>query len=293
VRPFGQVNVLGVGVHVVDMTSAALLCERQIRSGRKGYVCLIGVHGIMEAQRDLDLKAAFAEALLVAPDGMPTVWMGRLQGFTTMQRVFGPDLMVDIIGSAELRNCVHFFCGGGPGVADRLREEMLRRFPGVRIGGTYSPPFRPLTPLEERELEAKVRSVQPDIIWVGLSTPKQERFMARYLPMLDTKLMIGVGAAFLFHTGAIKDSPRWVKQAGMQWLHRLLQEPSRLWKRYLINNPRFIFYSSLQLFGIKHYPLKTTSKPSQPHSYDLNQVDSNLSSETISPLSPTSFRGNQ
>jgi N-acetylglucosaminyldiphosphoundecaprenol N-acetyl-beta-D-mannosaminyltransferase len=114
-----------------------------------------------------------------------------------------------------------------------------------------------LTPAEERELEAKVRSVQPDIIWVGLSTPKQERFMARYLPMLDTKLMVGVGAAFLFHTGAIKDSPKWVKQAGIQWLHRLLQEPSRLWKRYLLNNPRFIFYVLLQVCGLKRYPLST------------------------------------
>jgi len=270
VRPAGQVNVLGVGVHVVDMKSTAVLFEREIRNGGKGYVCLTGVHGIMEAQRDFSLKSVFAEALLVAPDGMPTVWMGRLQGFTTMQRVFGPDLMVDIIGRAEFRNCVHFFCGGEPGVAERLREEMLRRFPGVRIAGTYSPPFGPMTPVEESEFEAKVRLVKPDIIWVGLSTPKQERFMARYLPILDTKLMIGVGAAFLFHTGAIKDSPKWVKQAGMQWLHRLLQEPSRLWKRYLLNNPRFVFYALLQSIGLKHYPLRTGSKQSQPYNYDLH-----------------------
>jgi N-acetylglucosaminyldiphosphoundecaprenol N-acetyl-beta-D-mannosaminyltransferase len=222
----------------------------------------------MEAQRDLSLKSVFAEALLVAPDGMPTVWMGRLQGFTTMQRVFGPDLMVDIIGSERFRHCVHFFCGGAPGVAESLREEMSRRFPGVQIAGTYSPPFRPMTPIEERQLEATVRSAQPDIIWVGMSTPKQERFMARYLPRLDTKLMVGVGAAFLFHTGAIKDSPKWVKQAGMQWLHRLLQEPSRLWKRYLLNNPRFVFNTLLQSFGLKHYPLRIGSKQSQPDSYD-------------------------
>jgi N-acetylglucosaminyldiphosphoundecaprenol N-acetyl-beta-D-mannosaminyltransferase len=126
-----------------------------------------------------------------------------------------------------------------------------------------------MTPVEESELEAKVRLIKPDIIWVGLSTPKQELFMARYLPILDTKLMIGVGAAFLFHTGAITDSPRWVKQAGMQWLHRLLQEPSRLWKRYLLNNPRFVFYALLQSMGLKEYPLRTGSKQSQPYNYDL------------------------
>lgn len=265
----GRVNVLGVGVHAVDMKSAALLLEKQIRIGGKGYVCLTGVHGIMEARRDSGLNSILAEALLVAPDGMPMVWMGHRQGFTAMQRVFGPDLMLDIIGRAEFRNCVHFFCGGKPGVAENLREEMLRRFPWVQIRGTYSPPFRPMTTTEEIELEAKVRSVGPDIIWVGLSTPKQERFMARYLPALDTKLMIGVGAAFLFHTGAIKDSPTWVKQIGMQWLHRLLQEPSRLWKRYVLNNSSFIFYALLQSVGLKHYPLNLGSEQPQPYSYDL------------------------
>ena len=255
-----QVNVLGVGVHAVDMQSTASLFEARIRNGGKGYVCLTGVHGIMEAQRDPSLKSILAEALLVAPDGMPTVWMGHIQGFPAMQRVFGPDLMVDIIGRAEFRNCSHFFCGGEPGVAERLRDEMLHRFPWAQIAGTYSPPFRPMTAIEESELEAKVRSLQPDMIWVGLSTPKQERFMARYLPMLDTKLMIGVGAAFLFHTGAIKDSPKWVKHAGLQWLHRLLQEPSRLWRRYLLNNPRFIFYALLQFLGLKHYALEAKSE---------------------------------
>jgi len=268
-QPAGQVNVLGVAVHAVDKQSTALLVAEQIRSGEKGYVCLTGVHGIMEAQRDPDLKSIFAEALLVAPDGMPTVWMGHLQGFTTMQRVFGPDLMLDIMGRAECRNCVHFLCGGEPGVAETLRDEMLRRFPWVQISGTYSPPFRPMTVMEESELKATVRSLRPDIIWVGLSTPKQERFMARYLPVLDTKLMVGVGAAFLFHTGAIKDSPIWVKNAGLQWLHRLLQEPSRLWRRYLLNNPWFIFCALLQVVGLKHYSLKPRPKHSQPCSHDL------------------------
>jgi N-acetylglucosaminyldiphosphoundecaprenol N-acetyl-beta-D-mannosaminyltransferase len=127
-----------------------------------------------------------------------------------------------------------------------------------------------MTAAEEIELEAKVRSVGPDIIWVGLSTPKQERFMARYLPVLDTKLMIGVGAAFLFHTGAIRDSPKWVKQVGMQWLHRLLQEPSRLWKRYLLNNSGFILCALLQSVGLKHYQLNPGSEQPQPYSYDLH-----------------------
>lgn len=265
----GQVNVLGVGVHAVDMQNAALLLEERIRDSAKGYVCLAGVHGIMEARRDPRLKSILAEALLVAPDGMPTVWMGHLQGFSAMQRVFGPDLMIDIIGRSEFCNTTHFFCGGEPGVAENLRDEMLRRFPWVRIAGTYSPPFRPMTAEEETELVVKVASLQPDIIWVGLSTPKQERFMARYLPLLDTKLMIGVGAAFLFHTGAIQDSPEWVKRAGLQWLHRLFQEPSRLWKRYLLNNPLFIVLALLQTLGLTYYTLESRSEPSEACIQDI------------------------
>jgi N-acetylglucosaminyldiphosphoundecaprenol N-acetyl-beta-D-mannosaminyltransferase len=265
VQPIEQANVLGVGVHAIDMRRAASVLETQIRERKKGYVCLAGVHGIMEALRNQSLKTIFAEALLVAPDGMPLVWVGHLQSFSAMRRVFGPDLMIDIISGAEFRNCVHFLCGGEAGVAESLRDEMVRRFPWIKIAGIYSPPFGPMTKMEEREFITKVRLLQPDIIWVGLSTPKQERFMARYLPMLDTKLMIGVGAAFLFHTGAIQDSPEWVKRAGLQWLHRLLQEPSRLWRRYLRNNPLFIVHAFLQIIGWKRYALEPTPPPSHPY----------------------------
>jgi len=266
VHPTGQVNVLGVGIDAVDMQSAASFLNTVIREGGKGYVCLTGVHGIMEARRDPGLISIFAKALLVAPDGMPTVWMGRLQGFGTIQRVFGPDLMIDIIGRAEFRTCSHFLCGGEPGVAHKLQQNLLQRFPWIRIAGTYSPPFRSMTVEEESDLKAKVQSSRPDIIWVGLSTPKQERFMEHYLPTLDTKLMIGVGAAFLFHTGALQDSPNWVKRTGLQWLHRLLQEPSRLWKRYLLNNPRFILCALLQLMGLRQYTLKVRSEEASFHS---------------------------
>lgn len=260
-----QINVLGVGVHATDPQGIASFLKACIQEGRKGYVCLTGVHGIMEAQRDPGLKSIFADALVVAPDGMPTVWIGHLQGFTEMRRVFGPDLMLDIFRRNEFRDSVHFLCGGEPGVAETLRDAMLQRFPWAKIAGTFSPPFRPMTNVEEMEFAAKIRQLKPDIIWVGLSTPKQERFMARYLPMLETKLMIGVGAAFLFHTGAIRDSPEWIKRAGLQWLHRLTQEPVRLWRRYLLNNPAFVFKAVLQLTGLKRYTLETQSmRPRNP-----------------------------
>ena len=160
------------------------------------------------------------------------------------------------MGRSQFRHCVHFLFGGEEGVADKLSDAMQRRFPWIQIAGTYSPPFRPMTDAEERTFIATVCTLRPDIIWVGISTPKQEKFMAHYLPVLDTTLMIGVGAAFLFHTGAIQDSPAWVKRAGLQWLHRFIQEPQRLWKRYLRNNPLFIIHALLQIFGRRRYTLE-------------------------------------
>lgn len=262
-QPPEQVNVLGTGVHSVNRQSTASIVEARIREGTKGYICLAGVHGIMEAQRSTSLKSIFSNAFLVLPDGMPTVWMGHLQGFRTMERVFGPDLMIDIMSRTEFSNCSHFLCGGEPGVAESLRDALLLRFPKLNIVGTYSPPFREMTEMEEMELAAKVHALKPTIIWVGLSTPKQERFMARYLPLLDTHLMIGVGAAFLFHTGAIRDSPAWVKRIGLQWFHRLLQEPRRLWRRYVFNNPMFVVTAVLQILGLRRYTLLTARERPQ------------------------------
>ncbi len=242
-------------MHAATVDSAVIEIEAAIAAGHRGYICLAGVHGIMEAQRHPALKRVFANALLVLPDGMPTVWMGRLQGLRQMDRVFGPDLMLALAKHTELTGHSHFLYGGQPGVAERLRTVLLRRFPSIRILGTYTPPFRTLTTNEEAELFTLVDELRPDIIWVGLSTPKQERFMAEYLSRLNARILVGVGAAFDFHSGAIQDSPRWVKQAGLQWFHRLLQEPGRLWKRYLRNNPAFMFQAVLQLVGVKRHTL--------------------------------------
>jgi N-acetylglucosaminyldiphosphoundecaprenol N-acetyl-beta-D-mannosaminyltransferase len=209
----------------------------------------------MEARRNNEVRRALENAMLVVPDGMPTVWMGRLQGLHEMRRVFGPDLMLETFRSVALADCRHFLYGGADGVADQLRLALRRRFPKCHIVGAYTPPFRPLNQEEDRELRLMVSQLNPDIIWVGLSTPKQELFMAEYLPRLETKLMIGVGAAFDYHTGQLKDSPQWIKQLGLQWLHRLVQEPKRLWKRYLINNPAFLSQVVLQLTGIRRFDL--------------------------------------
>jgi N-acetylglucosaminyldiphosphoundecaprenol N-acetyl-beta-D-mannosaminyltransferase len=247
---------LDVEIDAINMQQALAHIDAELRSGRKGYVCLAGVHGVMEAHRDSDLARTFAQATLVVPDGMPTVWVGRHQGHRSMERVAGPDLMLAIMAGAEFRDRTHFLCGGKAGVAEELRDALCARFPGIKIVGTHTPPFGPMSAAEEGHLIAKISRLKPDIIWVGISTPKQERFMARYLPQFETKLMFGVGAAFDFHTGRIKDCPEWVKRCGLQWLDRLLQDPKHLWKRYLRNNPAFLVAIALQLIGLRSYRRK-------------------------------------
>lgn len=235
------------------MECAVARVKEELESHRKGYVCFIGVHGIMEAQRDSHLAQVFARAALMVPDGTLTVWVGHWQGFQKMQRVAGPDLMLEVFRRKDFAECTHFLYGGNDGVAEELRERLMQRFPWVRILGTYTPPFRELTRQEEESLAARIQKMKPDMIWVGISTPKQERFMMHFLPLLDSTLMFGVGAAFDFHTGRIKDSPQWVKSVGLQWLHRLIQEPRRLFWRYCRNNPAFLWHITLQLTGLRSY----------------------------------------
>ena len=240
-----RIDVLGVHAHALDIASAKSLFHTAIKRHYKGYVCFASVHGVMEAQSDPSLMKIYEDAMVVAADGMPLVWVGRMQGHT-MERVAGPEMMLEIMGGEEFRDCTHFLCGGEPGMAEELRDKLVARFPYLKICGVFTPPFRPMKFDEERMLIEAVHRAQPDIIWVGLGAPKQEHFMARYLPLLDTTLMMGVGAAFLLHTGRISDSPRWVKRAGLQWAHRLAQEPTRLWRRYLFRNPIFIVRIALQ-----------------------------------------------
>lgn len=242
-----RADVLGIGVSAIDMDRAVEIAGEWIAAGRPGYVCVTGVHGVMEAQRDHELRQVLNGSVMTVPDGMPTCWVGQLQGFRGMDRVFGPDFMAAICALSEERGYRHFLYGGQPGVAERLKEALGKRFPKLQIVGVYTPPFRALNTQEEDELLAKVRSSRPHIVWVGLSTPKQERFMAEYLDRLEAPLLVGVGAAFDYHTGRIRDCAPWMKRAGLQWLHRLLQEPARLWRRYLRNNPEFLIRISVQL----------------------------------------------
>lgn len=242
-----RLKVLGVGISPVNMAEAVAVFHDWIERDERHYVCVTGVHGVMECQGDEDLRRIHSDSGLTVPDGMPLVWVGHLKGFGKMGRVFGPDLMLEVCRVSVKRGYTHFLYGGDVGVAEDLKRSLEERFPGINIVGTFTPPFRPLNREEKAQLSGQVAKARPDIFWVGLSTPKQERFMAAYLPKLETKVMVGVGAAFDIHTGRTKDAPTWIKQSGLQWLHRLSQEPKRLWKRYLVNNPMFVFKFMLQI----------------------------------------------
>ncbi|MEU9246920.1 WecB/TagA/CpsF family glycosyltransferase [Streptomyces sp. NPDC048385] len=235
-----RVDVLGVGISAVDRTAAVREIERWIDTGERAYVCVTGVHGVMEAQRDPALRRIHNESGLTVPDGMPMVWAGHRAGAPWMRQVRGADLMVSVLERAAHRGWSSYLYGGAEGVPELLARELSRRIGGLDIAGCYSPPFRPLTPEEDEAVVRRINDSGADLVWVGLSTPKQERWMARHRAGLEASALIGVGAAFDFHAGLRPEAPEWMRRHGLEWSYRLLKEPRRLWRRYLRNNPAYL-----------------------------------------------------
>ena len=236
-----RVDVLGVGISIVDMDSTIAEIARWIDEGAHHYVCVTGVHGVMESQNDPSLRDIHNRSGLTIPDGMPMVWAGKNAGFDEIDRVSGPDLMPLICQRGAPRGWRHFFYGGAEGVPELLAEKLEENAPHLAVVGTYSPPFRHLTSDEEDEIVEMINASNADIVWVGLSTPKQERWMDAMAGRLDAAAVLGVGAAFDFHSGGLKRAPMWMQRSGLEWLYRLMNEPRRLAKRYLTNNPKFIW----------------------------------------------------
>jgi N-acetylglucosaminyldiphosphoundecaprenol N-acetyl-beta-D-mannosaminyltransferase len=249
-----RVNILGVRVSAINMAQALSSIDGWIARRQQNYVCISGVHGLIESQRDEGLRRIHNEAGLVTPDGMPLVWLSRLHGHGHVERVYGPDLMLALCERSLLKGHKHFFYGGGEGVPELLTNNLRRRFPGLRVVGGYSPPFRPLSGAEDEQIVEAINEADPDIVWIGLSTPKQERWMAEHVGRLTAPVLIGVGAAFDFHSGLKKQAPRWMQRNGLEWLFRLASEPGRLWHRYLVNNPLFLLLVLQQALGLKRYP---------------------------------------
>lgn len=235
-----RVDILGVGVSAIDMGMAVDEIGRWIDESERRYVCVTGVHGVMESQRDPELKAIHNGSGLTTPDGMPLVWLGRHAGAGHMRRVYGPDLMLALCEVAAARGWTSYFYGGKDGTAEILAGRLQARFPGLQVVGTFAPPFRPLTSQEDDDVVEAINAASPDLVWVGLSTPKQERWMAAHRARLTAPALLGVGAAFDIHAGQLRQAPPWVQQHGLEWLYRLYREPARLWRRYASMIPRFI-----------------------------------------------------
>ncbi len=249
-----HVNILGVRVSAINMDQALISIDEWIAQQQRNYVCITGVHGVMESQRDEKLRRIHNDAGLVTPDGMPLVWLSRLHGHSRVERVYGPDLMLALCEHSLVKGHKHFFYGGGEGVPELLADNLRWRFPGLRVVGGYSPPFRPLEDKEDERITRTINEADPDIVWIGLSTPKQERWMAEHVGRLTAPVLIGSGAAFDFHAGLKKQAPRWMQRSGLEWLFRLATEPKRLWRRYLMNNPLFVLRVLQQALGLKRYP---------------------------------------
>jgi N-acetylglucosaminyldiphosphoundecaprenol N-acetyl-beta-D-mannosaminyltransferase len=251
-----RVNILGVGVSAIDIPMALSQIEYWIQNSVKTYVIVRPVYSVMLCQADERLRSIVNRAGMVTPDGMPLVFLSRWRGFTKVDRVYGPDLMLAFNELAAQKGYSSFFYGGAEGVPELLAKGLSGRFPGLKITGTFSPPFRPLTPAEDGHVVDMINAANPDVVWVGLGSPKQDYWMADHRERLNAPVLIGVGAAFNFHTGQVRQAPKWMQRSALEWLFRLMMEPRRLWRRYLIYNPLFILNVMMQTVGLKTWTIE-------------------------------------
>ncbi len=255
-----RVNILGVGVSASNLKEAVATVEGWISRNEPNYVCVREVSGIIACQKDERLRQIHNEAGMVTPDGMPLVWISRWRGFKNVDRVYGPDLLLAVCARSQQAGYRHFFYGGAQGIADKLAAKLRERFPDLVVAGTFSPPFRPLTAEEDREVVRRIKDSGADIVWVGLSSPKQEFWMAEHRSLLNVPVLIGVGAAFDFCAGVKPQAPRWIQRSGMEWLFRLMTEPRRLWRRYLTSIPLFLVLFLQQTLRLKEFPVEPQDK---------------------------------
>jgi N-acetylglucosaminyldiphosphoundecaprenol N-acetyl-beta-D-mannosaminyltransferase len=250
-------RVLGVPIAAVQIPDVVGRMEKWIAGrGRTRYICVANVHVIMEGRRDPSFGEVLQSADLCIPDGMPLVWIGRRRGHALYKPACGPDLLIDFCRMTNDAGYTHFFLGGRPGVANKLANELQSRFPGVRVAGIYSPPFRKLTEREDDEIAEQINRAAPDVLWVGLGCPKQERWMRQHRDKLRIPVAVGVGQAFDIHSGETPRAPIWMRENGLEWLFRLCREPRRLWRRYLIHNTQFVFALVLESLGFPFTTLR-------------------------------------
>ncbi|MEO8072446.1 MAG: WecB/TagA/CpsF family glycosyltransferase [Acidobacteriota bacterium] len=247
-----RVQIVALRVNVCNYDSAIACVAELARRKNGGFVCVSTVHMVMESYDNANYAAQVNAADLITPDGMPLVWMQKLYGNKQASQVRGTTLMMKLFALAESNNLTVGFYGGQRKVLDEISSRLVKDYPKLKISYSFSPPFKALTDAEDAEITENIKNSGTDILFVGLGCPKQERWMAQHKNKLSS-VMLGVGAAFDFYAGNVSESPEWMSKFGLEWFYRLLQEPKRLWRRYLILNPRFVWLATLQLLGMKKF----------------------------------------
>ena len=234
-------QILDIPIAMLDYERAMDVMDRMVDAQHRGWVCAAAVHSVMVAQDDALMKRALTDAVITVPDGMPIVWAANTLGEHLPNRVYGPELMRRYCNrSVEHGHRVWLYGGRDQGALVQLALNLRRKHPGIRIVGGYSPPFRSLTSEEDEAIADQINAAKPDVVWVGIGVPKQEKWMVRMRDRLDVPVMCAVGAAFDFHAGRVSQAPRWMQERGLEWTYRIAQEPRRLLPRYLYTNPRFM-----------------------------------------------------
>jgi N-acetylglucosaminyldiphosphoundecaprenol N-acetyl-beta-D-mannosaminyltransferase len=248
--PPPSVEVLGVPLALTDYESTMNWMDATVAHGGHGYVCVAATHTVMACAEDPELRAAVLGSDLTVPDGQPLVWAMNALGHDLPHRVYGPELMARSFERAAATGTRMYLYGGrNQGALVQLALNLRRRYPGVRIVGGYSPPFRALSDEETDGIVRDINASRADIVWVGVGVPKQEKWMAAVRDRIDAPVLVGVGAAFDFHAGLVPQAPAWMQSAGLEWAYRLGREPRRLWRRYLRYNPRFVRGFARQWLG--------------------------------------------
>ena len=236
-------EIMGVKIAVTDLEKTKAAVRANLDNWRGKYICVANVHTTVTAYEDPEYRAVQNGAVLALPDGGPLSKYSRKKGFAEAARVTGPDLMKELLKDDRPRPYRHYFYGSTQETLDILQKVLPEKYPGAVIAGMYSPPFRPLTPEEDAEVVRRINEAAPDFVWVGLGAPKQERWMAAHEGRIHA-LMIGVGAAFDYEAGNIRRAPMWMQRHNLEWLYRLLQDPGRLFKRYLVTNAKFLWWNA-------------------------------------------------
>lgn len=236
-----RIDILGSKINSTNMKEVLSNIGKFIESNSStNYICVSNVHTVVTGMNDADYRNVTNSAFMAIPDGMPLSWVGRHRGCENMSKCSGPDVMEKLFELSEKTGYTHYFYGGSQETLDKLSEKLKIKYPKLNVVGMYSPPFRELTKSEDEDIVNKINELKPDVIWVGLGAPKQEKWMYKHVESIKSSIMLGVGAAFNFHAGTVKRAPLWMQNHGLEWFYRLVKEPRRLWRRYLVTNTLFI-----------------------------------------------------